>query len=425
MTVRRALRLCVALLVVLAGGSEARAATVSVRHVDGGRGSSSAVMTGETNEANLVTVSVSPDGHLIVADVGATLRVGRGCRSLDLNHARCAARPADPDASITPGRLDVRLGDGNDTLDVPSDFAAEVVADGGPGDDVLRGGAGSDLLDGGLGNDVIEGGANDRAGDRVTYASRRAPVRADLAAGRGGEGGEHDVLRGIEGLVGGHASDLLLGDGGPNSFSTAAGRGDWMGGRDGDDSFDGSNPARDTLHGDAGDDTFDNVAGDDRVRGGLGNDVAALTGRGTVSCGPGRDRVRGVFFGRQRLGADCESIGWHDQIVLRPPRRSAGRSLVVTASTEPGHADCVTQLSITPAEDPTSIPDHPPRRLIARSSLATIGRQKVGVRLRLTVFGRRFLRAHRHAVVRVNIDLREGKEWFSPRRLASYLQRLP
>jgi hypothetical protein len=443
MTVRRAPCLSIALVAVLACASEARAAAVSIRLVDGTRGSVPiVVVTGQAAERNRITVEVGSDGLPTVTDEGAALRAGFDCEPLDLHLARCGAS----EDSVPPRRLDVRLGDGDDTFSVAPDFALELRVDGGagddaittgagrkgladllrggPGDDELHGGTGNDLLDGGPGNDVIDGGRNGAAGDTVTYADRRRPVRVSLAASQGGEAEEHDVLLGIEGIVGGHASDVLIGDAGPNTFSTAAGGGDLMDGREGDDTFHGGNPGRDTLLGGAGDDTFDDLTGDDRVHGGPGNDVASLTGRGAVSCGPGRDRVQGVSNRRQRVGADCESVGWRNRIVLRPPRRS-GRVLLVTAGSEPGHVGCVAQLSITPADEPTTAPDTPPRRLIARSSVATIGRQKLGLRLRLTRYGRRYLRAHRHVVVRVNIDLREGREWFAPRRLASYLQRLP
>ncbi|MFD8201333.1 hypothetical protein [Streptomyces sp. NPDC059701] len=61
-----------------------------------------------------------------------------------------------PTGSARPERIDVFLGDGDDTI-VTSDPAVGTVR-GGPGDDTLHGEEGDDLLAGGPGKDTVEGG---------------------------------------------------------------------------------------------------------------------------------------------------------------------------------------------------------------------------------------------------------------------------
>jgi len=186
-------------------------------------------------------------------------------------------------------------GEGNDVLRATTRDTNAF--DGGPGDDRLFGHAGFDELDGGGGRDELYGrgsedimrdgdvpGAADSdlfdggsdgcclilPGDRVSYRGRTAPIRADLAAGRGGEAGEGDRFVDVESVEGGSGADRLLGNGAKNSF---IGR-----------------PGRDRLVGRGGDDTL--VPG---------------TGGGRISCGAGNDDA-GPASSRDRLDADCELL---------------------------------------------------------------------------------------------------------------------
>jgi Ca2+-binding RTX toxin-like protein len=130
---------------------------------------------------------------------------------------------------------------------------------GGSGDDtltgnnaanILEGGAGNDLLDPGRGaGDIVLGGADT---DTVTYASRTAPVSADLdGLADDGEAGENDAVgTDVENLTGGSANDRLTGGPGAN-----------------------------VLSGGSGNDVLDGGAGPDLLLGGAGTDTADYTTR--------------------------------------------------------------------------------------------------------------------------------------------------
>lgn len=140
-------------------------------------------------------------------------------------------------------------GDGDDTI---RGSGAVNYLRGGPGRDSLNALGGDDFLDGGAGGDALAGG-DDR--DRVTYESRRAPVRVTLDGNADdGEANERDnVAPDVEDIFGGEGNDTLIGGSGPNVLD----------GSRGDDSLTGLDGA-DLLRGDLG---------ADRLRGGLGNDV--------------------------------------------------------------------------------------------------------------------------------------------------------
>ena len=190
---------------------------------------------------------------------------------------------------------------------------------GGAGDDtltgnnaanVLEGGGGNDLLDPGRGSgDLAIGGADT---DTVTYASRTAPVVADLdGVADDGEAGENDAIStDVENLTGGSANDRLTGGVAGNVLS----------GGSGNDVLDGGAGA-DLLLGGAGTDTADYTAraaavtadsdgqaddgeageGDtvetdvEGIAGGAGNDVlTGLPGTNILSGGAGNDVLDGA-----------------------------------------------------------------------------------------------------------------------------------
>lgn len=288
---------------------------------------------GERNIVSAQSV-VRPDERWRITDTGAVIVAEAPCTAVDQHTVMCPARAeryidrarfelGDGDdrfrTSTPEGSLDLtgtfsadggpgddRLtagssinvlagGEGNDVLRATTRDTNAF--DGGPGDDRLFGHSGFDELDGGGGRDELYGrggedimrdgdepGAADSdlfdggsgrccliiPGDRVSYRGRTAPIRADLAAGRGGEAGERDVYVDVESIEGGSGADRLLGDGHKNSF---IGR-----------------PGRDRLVGRGRDDA-----------------LFPGTGGGPVSCGAGSDVV-GAPTTRDRLAADCELL---------------------------------------------------------------------------------------------------------------------
>jgi Ca2+-binding RTX toxin-like protein len=159
---------------------------------------------------------------------------------------------------------------------------------GSAGADSLRGVDGNDTLNGGPGNDVLEGGAgiDTAVYDTTTIVAVDLRLEAVQDTGAG-----HDILIGIENLVGGSAGDRLTGNSGANTLV--------------------GNSGGDLMIGDAGDDLLDGGKGNDRLEGGDGFDMAVFSGSrsnyvvaaladGTVtvsdlrSDGDGQDTLMGV-----------------------------------------------------------------------------------------------------------------------------------
>ena len=147
-------------------------------------------------------------------------------------------------------------GSGNDRL-IGDSYANELLGYagndtliGGGGDDTVMGGAGDDLLTGGTGADVLDGG---EGVDLASYAADTAGIIVDLARGTGvGGEAQGDVLSGIENVIGGSGSDILVGTAAVNR-----------------------------LEGGKGDDLLEGGAGGDELLGGDGNDTAAYRGAAT------------------------------------------------------------------------------------------------------------------------------------------------
>ena len=116
------------------------------------------------------------------------------------------------------------------------------------GDDHIRGGGAADLIDGGSGFDF------------ALYGPDHAPpldpgqgvvIRLDYQWGLGGEA-QGDVLRDIEGVVGTHATDFLIGDGLGNVLLGRGGD-DWLFGQAGTDWLLGGDGSDQFLGGTGGD----------------------------------------------------------------------------------------------------------------------------------------------------------------------------
>ena len=262
---------------------------------------------------------LSPSGGVwVIRDLGASVSPGSWCSAIDEHTARCERARAFPGALGTPvGRYRVSLGDFDDRFEVAptaTQFQPAVVADGGPGNDVILGsdapGFGGDPFDarsfgdrlmGGGGHDALHGqGGSDFLGDDdldgtteggpdrdvldggpgtdvVSYKQRTRPLLVDLADPRpDGERGERDVITDVEGIVGGKGTDQLSGDRRANRIDGGPGA-DQLAGRD-------------------------------------GNDLITRGGR-SISCGDGRDTVLGrdapsgaAFSEREYLEADCETV---------------------------------------------------------------------------------------------------------------------
>jgi Ca2+-binding RTX toxin-like protein len=119
-------------------------------------------------------------------------------------------------------------GDGNDTLT------------GGTGNDTLYGGSGNDTVNGGTGNDLIVGG--DGAGDdtynggdgvdTLKYTSAKAGIKVDLTlssgnatsiAGNDAAGIGTDRITGVENIIAGNYSDIVIGDNANNQITGGSG----------------------------------------------------------------------------------------------------------------------------------------------------------------------------------------------------------
>jgi len=138
---------------------------------------------------------------------------------------------------------------------------------GGAGDDRLEGGAGDDHLEGGRGNDTIIGGDG---WDVVSYDDAPGGI-IHLENGEAqvfGEGGEHDLLIGVEAVYGSKFMDVIFGDAGDN----------YIYGGDGDDRIHAGLGGNDVLDGGTGDDFIylDKMEGDTIAIGGDGFDTLFL-----------------------------------------------------------------------------------------------------------------------------------------------------
>lgn len=227
---------------------------------------------------------------------------------------------------------------------------AQVVVDGGMGNDTLigsgvgdslLGGAGLDVLTGGMGNDVLDGGAGV---DLLTVAADTNLVlsssqmtgqgtdvvrNVETARLTGGTSANRFDASGFAGLVtlignagndtliGGSGNDLLQGGDGADSIHGNAGNDildggtghDTLLGGDGNDTLTGGTGddalagglGNDKLTGDLGNDTLVGAAGNDSLQGGLGNDVLiGGTGNDTLAGQGGADTLAGAGDGRPR-----------------------------------------------------------------------------------------------------------------------------
>jgi Ca2+-binding RTX toxin-like protein len=255
-------------------------------------------------ERNAVEVNY-PSPTLVVSDLGAQLTAGAGCVSLGPNSAQCETRPhvdaylgdKDDTARVAwSGIVRVWGGSGNDRFladgfgdafgygeggDDIVDVVADGVrlADGGPGDDVVRlfsyGGESTGI--GGGGRDIIE--------YRNATGMVVGPVTLD-----GGSGDDtilaQPTFRGQNTATGGSGNDVIVVTEVAPFFETGSSY--LLTGGPGADALTGGDSI-DTVDGGAGDDSID-------VRGG---------GADTVTCGAGIDLV--LYDASDTVSGDCET----------------------------------------------------------------------------------------------------------------------
>ena len=273
------------------------------------------VVAAAPGEANRLQIAQDGSGFVVRETGSAPLSAGASCRAAAPGEVRCALLGGARHVSVFAD-----AGDGADVVALGPLAGLDVAeVEGGPGGDLIIGHSGPDLLDGGAGADSVGGsGGDDRidgggdadilAGgdgrDLITYASHSRPVTADLAAGRGGNRGQHDRLTGFEDVAGGSASDRLFGDAGENLlYGGVGGQGDSGRGRGGDDVI--------TLRG--------------RAVGGAGDDVLDSE---RVGCGRGRDLAfRQRFRPLGPYSRACERVRRSFYVVTQP--RVVGRKLVL------------------------------------------------------------------------------------------------
>ncbi|MFG3247693.1 calcium-binding protein [Streptomyces sp. NPDC048187] len=202
---------------------------------------------GQANDVSIFSMYTSDGIRRIGFTDVVPLQPGDHCaysRAEDTTSVVCEL----PAESSRPDRIDVLLGDGDDTLAAFD-----------PGVGTVRGGTGDDELHAHTARTVLGD-----AGDDMLMGP---------AALNGGDGMDH--LMGDDGdqrMWGGPGDDMIEGYGGDDTVYAGPGDDHAMGGE-----------GRDIVLGGPGDDTLDGEGGDDLVCGGPGRD--------TVEGGPGRDIV--------------------------------------------------------------------------------------------------------------------------------------
>jgi Ca2+-binding RTX toxin-like protein len=202
---------------------------------------------GQTNDLNIFSMYTSDGIRRIGFRDVVPLEPGDHCaysRAEDTTSVVCEL-PAD---SARPDRIDVFLGDGDDTIAAFTPGIGTV--SGGSGDDELHAHTARTVL-GGAGNDMVMGPAALYGGDGMDH------LMGDSSDQR---------------MWGGRGDDTIEGYGGDDTVYAGPGDDHAMGG-----------DGRDIVLGGPGDDTLDGEGGDDLVCGGTGEDV--------LEGGPGRNVV--------------------------------------------------------------------------------------------------------------------------------------
>ncbi len=288
------LALAGALAAVLTWPAAAAGSTVSVQ--SGGE-NDELFYEADGGEANRLTAT-SDGSDITVRDPGASISAGSDCTSISPTRAECtlggfARINADLKGLADRAKLKTQFLIGN--------------LEGGGGGDVLIGASKSDVLDGGAGPDLHDGRGS---ADLILYRDRADDLKVTLGDGVRNDGGpqdgpSRDVVRRIEGVVGGAGDDVLVGTSGENNLVGMSGR-DTLRGKDGGDTLSAGGGA-DLSKGGRGGDVFAGGAGDDLAFGGRGADLfqggSPLDGADLFEGGPGHDSAA-YTFGPVRLRLD-------------------------------------------------------------------------------------------------------------------------
>jgi hypothetical protein len=382
---------------------------------------------GEANRVELARAA----GEVAIADPGADIQPGDGCRLVDGDDVRCTL----------PAMVFVDTGGGADRI---RSAIGGAVINGGAGRDVLIGSPLADQLYGGRGTDVLRGRGGDdrlydaspraslgsgdlapffqppldqtsfapaavpltdlarrrdrfdggRGYDTVSYEGRAAGITVDLADASAA--GAEDSVREVEFALGGTGDDRLLGNARSNRLD----------GREGDD----------RIAGRAGSDSLEGGGGRNLMFGGAGGDQVSLRlpdrSPERVACGSGKDTVFEISPD-DFLQDDCEALEFttfggrligtvRSLLPLRsgdPPEVLAAPLFCAPFATP---ADCRIELELRVHGPATPRGTAPPRGTLLGSSSYTVALEETRVvRLALSRRGRELLRRHRALHVRV------------------------
>jgi len=295
----------------------------SVDMVDGGAGTDTVVLTGNTviaatnfnNVKNIETIALANTTTNVAITTQDTLVAAGAILSLQATSLTTGILTFNG-AAETDGAFNITGGTGTDTII------------GGAGNDTLNGGNGSDNITAGLGNDTLSGGAGN---ETLTFAAVTGLTNADVVDGGAGAdtvaltgnvaftaANDFDNVQNIEVITLGNTStavtittrDALVAATATLTLSNAANSGVLIfngsaetdgnftiTGGSGNDNITGGS-LNNTLVGNAGDDTFTFVAGTglttDTVNGGSGIDTVVLTGTTTVTGGTQFNNVSNI-----------------------------------------------------------------------------------------------------------------------------------
>jgi Ca2+-binding RTX toxin-like protein len=250
-----------------------------------------AVFTAEPGETNQLDVTI----FMVFTDTGAPLTAGDGCASLGPNSAFCFS--ANVDAYLRDGNDDARFivngigrlfaGNGNDHV-IADSFGSYTVVYGENGDDdIAANGEGGQIADGGPGDDIVRAGGffgnswgYGRGGSDTIYFSVATSGVGLLDGGDGPDtilahpSGEQSTA------LGGNGDDTIVIQTTP---PVVPGGSYFISGGNGDDTLVGG-PFDDTIDGGNGSDSIDaSDGGADTIACGAGNDVVHADATDTVA----------------------------------------------------------------------------------------------------------------------------------------------
>ncbi|MFJ5305369.1 calcium-binding protein [Streptomyces sp. NPDC088350] len=238
---------------------------------------------GQTNKAVVTASTTDLSTITYVIDDVVTIKPGAGCAYVTAaDHTKVTCTVPTYDSQDPYPTLEVKLGDGNDTLSYHNKtgqvyYFASIDLGAGNDKSTDDGRVDGNYVSGGTGNDTLTLGA--------------------YSIGWG-ENGDDTIHAGIGTIAqGGNGNDTITtvgdaADGGPGNDVITAGAGNQsLTGGPGNDRISGG-AGNDTIYGGTGNDVLYGNAGADTIYGNSGNDTLwGGTGNDTLSGGPGRNAV--------------------------------------------------------------------------------------------------------------------------------------